>query len=293
MSARRRRPRSPTHHYVDHVSSRRLNKPAGYIDYLKTQPRFASGILDDFPRVGVILHDTRVLEHFILLGLPSSRVTRIETGTTDPNVLFVVYGESKQPSFVVNAGMPGGGGITTQAAELAALGVESIVHIGTCALMGDDVPPSSIVVSTGSYKDGAAVMLSRVRRGAIDASARPSRALRDRLVSELRALDVEPVLSHGYTIPIFYLQPSSLIKDLVLNRHLPGGEPVGYIEMEQSSLFALADRMGFRAASMVVGSDRYRLRGDRLEHSYEEDFDQDEAERTMLRAALAAFGERI
>jgi len=59
--------------------------------------------------------------------------------------------------------------------------------------------------------------------------------------------------------------------------------------MEQASFFQTCMLMGKRAASMVIGSDRYRLVDGTLTHVFENDVDQDAAKLAMIRAALAAF----
>lgn len=274
-----------------HTHSRRMNPPKGYIDYLRTQPRFRAGILDDFPPYGVVLHDTRVQEHLARIGVPSSQILPIRTGTTDPNLLLhVMDADKEKPGFILNRGLPGGGGISTQAAELAALGVRYMVHIGTCAYMGDDIPSKRVLVSRGSYKDGAAVLLSQpARDGAIDPFARPDPTLSQMLFDAMGSKPYPPIWSGGYTIASFYHQPESMIRALVLNENLPGDESVGHLEMEQASFFELGRRMEYAAASLVVGSDRYRVVDGELTHAFEEDFDQDAAEREMLRACIRVF----
>lgn len=277
-------------HILPHLNSARLNSPQGYIDYIKQQPRFSDGGLKDLPTSGIILHDTRLEEHLAIMGVDGSRLRKVNIGTTDPNIFYIVYGNAgSQDSFILNRGMPGGGGITTQAAELAALGVKRIVHIGTCALMGPAVPEGQVVVSTGSYKDGAAAFLSSSNENDIDPVARPNADLSKKLEHQLQRMNVAFKRSCGYTIPTFYFQPESLIRSLVTGSNLPGPQKVGHLEMEQAGLFALANLMGFEAASLVVGSDRYLMNGDTVEHSFEADFDQDDTERQMISATLNAF----
>ena len=157
--------------------------------------------------------------------------------------------------------------------------------------MGGDVPPKRIVLSRGAYKDGAAVLISGTNElGQVEPVARSDADLNNRLEESLRACGASVFESYGYTIDSFYFQPITLMKQLVLNEMLPGPVDVGHVEMEEAGLFAVATRMGRRAASLVVGSDRYTVVNGELVHAFEEDFDQDEAERTMLRAAASAMG---
>jgi uridine phosphorylase len=275
--------------YWRYTVTERVNDPAGYIEYLKTQPRFKNCGLDHLPPNGIILHDTRVEEHLAKLGYSQADYRLIETGTTDPNVLYFVHGRQDGPDFILNRGLPGAGGIATQAAELGALGVKCLVHMGTCGLVGEEVQTGEVVVAKSSYKDGAATLLSESVDGAIDPLAHSdetlSRAIREALASDWGR--ERPTV--GYTIPVFYFQPLKLIRDLITGEFYPEGPRVGYFEMEQASFFETCRHMGLRGASMVVGSDRYRLVDGEVTHQFESDFDQDAAELAMIRAALAAF----
>ncbi len=71
----------------------------------------------------------------------------------------------------------------------------------------------------------------------------------------------------GYTIPIYYYQPSGLIAELFSAESYPEGRPL-YLEMEQASFFESARRAGVKAASVVVPADRYTLAGGKLAHEF-------------------------
>lgn len=273
---------------LKHLDSPRQIEPKGYIDYLRTQPRFSDGLLDRLPQDAIILHDSRIEEHLAILGVDQTRLRPLTTGTTDPNFLFIVYADDGRPELLLNAGLPGGGGISTQAAELGALGVRRMVHVGTCGLMGPDVPPDHVIVSTGAYKDGAALLLSGTVDGEVQPIARPHVGFSDAIAAALTKAGTKPFRICGYTIPTFYFQPESLIRALVENRDLPGPEAVGYVEMEEAAFFMVAERMGFEAASVVLGSDRYLIEEGKLTHHFEE-FDQDRAERSVLEVVRAIF----
>ena len=103
-------------HYRDLVDSARENDPSEYVKYLRGQPRFRDGSLKNLPDAAIILHDTRLEEHLAILGISSTRIRPVQTGTTDPKLLYIVYPEGDSPGFIMNRGLPGGGGITTQAA---------------------------------------------------------------------------------------------------------------------------------------------------------------------------------
>jgi purine-nucleoside phosphorylase len=266
-------------------NSGRLNDPDEYIRYLKTQGRFKRLSIDTVPPYAILLHDSRTEDALVSLGYSPSDYVDVQTGSTDPNVVFFIAGRNGAPDFLVNRGLPGGGGAATQAAELFALGVRSLVHIGTCGLVGDQVGQGQIVAPFGAYKDAAAALLTS---GDDDMLVYSDDRLRSELASALGDHAVSGPKAIGYTIPIFYWQPLALIRGLLDGSLYPKLPPVSYFEMEQASVFATAHVMGESAASLVVGSDRYWIKDGEVTHRFE-DFDQHAAEVEMMKAALGAF----
>jgi uridine phosphorylase len=153
------------------------------------------------------------------LGFYEDDCTELRTGTTDPSLLYVVRKQSFGCDFLLNRGMPGAGGISTQAAELCALGVKYIVHIGTYGLVSSHLVEGRPIVSVGAYKDAAAMMLSHSLDGQLERIARPSAALTKTITDVLGARGLAPQEGVGYTVPIFYLQPSRLLVALPMDRH--------------------------------------------------------------------------
>jgi uridine phosphorylase len=192
----------------------------------------------------------------------------------------------EQP-FIMTAGLPGAGGISIQTAELGALGVRAIVHVGTAGLLGDAVPDSAAVLARGSYKDGAAVMLSGSRLAARDPVARPDSLLTAAIGQALHNAAVPYVAQTGYTIPIMYYQPSGLVRWLLADPSLAAERPA-YVEMEEATLFETGHLTHVRMASVVVGSDRYRIAGDTLAHSFT-DLAADSAKQRVINAVIRAF----
>lgn len=265
--------------------------PELYVKWLRTWPRLNDGVLTPhrIPKGALIVHDARYEDHLVQLGVPERRMRTIQIGTSSPNQLTVLLGSDSTPQLLINRGLPGGGGIGAQAAELFALGVTEIIHIGTCALLGNAVPSGAVLVSTGAYKDQCAVLLDgRDDSGQIAPAVSSDAELLARCEAKLDAQKTPHQRRHGFTIPSFYFQPASMIRDFVATKHLPGPQPVEFVEMENAALFAVARRMGKRAASLLVGSDRYTVENDELHHAYETDFDMDHIERQMLKAAAAA-----
>jgi len=255
--------------------------PQDYIAYLKSNT-FTHGELDNLPRCAVILHYADMDKFLGLLGYQPTEWTEIATGTTDPNLLYVVRPKSGN-SFIVNRGLPGAGGIATQAAELGALGVKSIVHVGTCGFLGESLHAESLVISAGSYKDGAAVLLSDYVDGRVLRIAMPDGLLVQRLRTTLGREGLPFQDAVGYTIPIFYFQPSSLIRHLIKGRLESNKLRPAYVEMEEAPFFETCHRMNIRGASIVVGSDRYTLANGELKHDWLGDTDE-----TMRRAVTAS-----
>ena len=261
--------RPPLAEYSAHNATERVIRAEDYVAYLKSE-RFTRGELDNLPRSAIILHHDDVEGYLRELG--HSRWEKLQLGQTDPNLMYVVREPGKSP-FIINRGLPGAGGITTQAAELAALGVKEIIHIGTAGFIGTHLTDRAIVVSSGAIKDGAAVMLSDDPRQRI---SRPDERLVARIGKQAR---VEAGI--GYTSPIFYLQPSGIIRELI------DEGTASYVEMDGAPLFEVARRLNVAAASIVIGSDRYTLdRDGKLKHDY---FDSTrEQELAALRIAINA-----
>src|SRR5256885_578266 len=93
-----------------YVVSDRINDPSEFINYLKTQPRFRTGILDLLPKHAIILHDARPEEFLTHLGYSATGETLVLTGMTDPNLMYIVYEKPGTVSFLLNRGLPGCGG---------------------------------------------------------------------------------------------------------------------------------------------------------------------------------------
>jgi uridine phosphorylase len=274
-------------YFIFNDGTPRDNLPQDYIAYLRTLTRFKHGELDGLPPFAVILHDAKVDEHLVRLGFFEDDYNELRTGTTDPNLLYVVRKPGFGCDFMLNRGMPGAGGIATQAAELCALGARWIVHIGTCGLLSTRLPEGLPILAEAAYADGAAVMLSDPTEGRVERLAHPDPELGALLLAELANAKVASGI--GYTIPIFYLQPPGLIRALVDGSAFPEGPHAGYCEMEQASLFKMCNLMGAHAASLVVGSDRYLIDPQgKLNHQFF-DVDSDNVKSQAFAATLAAF----
>jgi hypothetical protein len=183
--------------------------------------------------------------------------------------------------FAVVRGLPGAGGVTTEAAELRAMGTNSFVHLGTAGLLSPDIPYGQLVVSEGSYRDGAAFLLENESNGQI---SRPDQSLTNEIVETVNKDNVKHIRAIGFTMPIYYFQPASILRGLL---GMSGPDAPRFVEMEEASFFALAHLMGFRAASIVVASDRLESHDGKLSQGFW-DGDLDQLELLAFQEAIHA-----
>ena len=252
--------------YADHPGEERLNTPADEIASLKKN-QLTHGELKDFPAAAIVLHRVDVESYLRALGFEGFS-TSFSYGFTDPSRIYLVRKPGVAP-FAVVRGLPGAGGITTQVAELHAMGATTVIHVGTCGLLSPDVPYGQLIVSDGSYRDGAAFLLERNTREQI---SRPDAGLSGKVLAAAGQGNTPHARAVGFTMPIYYLQPASLLRDLLA---IQGAEKPKYVEMEEAPFFALARLMRMRAASIVVGSDRLENRDGKLVQGFwDGDLDQ-------------------
>ncbi len=230
-------------HGVDEV----VNTPEDEVAWLKKN-QLTHGELDNFPTAAIVLHRVDVEKYLNALGFEGS-YTKISYGFTDPTVVYLVRKVGTAP-FAVAEGLPGAGGITTEVAELHAMGVTTIIHVGTCGLLSPELAYGQVIISGGSYKDGAAFLLDRSQKRQI---SRPDTTLADRIDRIMDDAHIPHVRALGFAMPIYYYQPTSVLRDLLT---ITGPEKPQFIEMEEAAFFSVAKRIGITAGSLVVGSDR-------------------------------------
>ena len=264
--------------YAHHPGSERLNTPTDEIEWLRKH-QLIHGELDDFPQGAIILHRVDVERHLKELGF-EGYYKSFSYGFTDPVLVFVVRRPGMRP-FAVVRGLPGAGGVTTEAAELRAMGTNSIIHVGTAGLLSPKVPYGQLVVSDGSYRDGAAFLLENGSDGQI---SRPDQSLTEEFVETISKDNVKHIRALGFTMPIYYFQPASMLCNLLV---VSGPDTPTFVEMEEAPFFALARLMGFRAASIVVASDRLESHDGRLSQGFW-DGDLDQLEQLAFQEAIHA-----
>jgi purine-nucleoside phosphorylase len=234
--------------------------PLNYINYVKNRQETKCN-LRDLPDKGIILYYANTSELLNSIGIPPSEYEACEIGTTAPSELFIVKQKSGN-AYVINRGLPGAGGVATQVAELGALGVKYVIHIGTAGLLGSYLPNNSLILSIGSYKDGASYLMPV--EDPTNKLAFPDLTLNKKIEEVFKQQNITYEKAVGFTTPVIYYQPLELIAALIIGKK-PNHDPVArYIEMEEAPFFTAAKIAKVKAASIVVGSDRTVILNEKL-----------------------------
>lgn len=272
--------------YPKYGDTVRMNRPESHIAWLK-QHRFTHGELDRLPAYAIILHASNVTDYLGDLGYASNSYQALDIGSSDPNLLYVVTRPSGD-RFIIDRGLPGAGGITSQVAELGALGVKYVVHIGACSVLGPSIKEQSLILPRSSYKDGAAILLSSSAAGKTDSLAYPDAAMTARLEALLREGKQDYVRGAGYTMPISYFQPSGLLLSLFDTARFGKDPRPSYLEMDEAPFFVAAEQMNMSATSLLIGTDRYIVVDGKLMSSTHA-YDATQGRERALRAAVKLF----
>lgn len=260
--------------YEKFIDDTKLMDPREDIEYLK-KTRFHKAELDSLPSLAIILHDTRIKMFLDSLNIPRKDITILETGITDMTILYVV--RNKQLCFVISPGLPGSGGISTQVAEFAGMGIKKLIHIGTCGVFSDQPVDFDFIISGGCYKEGATVLLS-TDNGTI---SYPDMSLTAEIKQKIKERTIRATTGLGFTIPIFYYQPEKLLIHLARWQYDDFLKPL-YIEMEGSAVFETGRITNIKTASIVIPTDRYYLEQGALKHEFI-DFDHEQLKLEALR----------
>ncbi|MFA5806162.1 MAG: hypothetical protein WC879_16115 [Melioribacteraceae bacterium] len=278
---------NPFQVYLKTDKSLRLIEPYSYIDHLK-KTRFKNHELDSLPIFGIILHDTQLDDYFSFLEIKPNEVKKIQLGQVNPNYLYIIHKEKFGVKFIINPGLPGAGGIATQAAVLGALGIKYIVHIGTCGLFGKQLNDSSLIVSQGAYNDGGAMLLDQENSWPRKTLSYPDSFFNNLLIKTANENNISIQKSYGITIPIFFFQPIGFVKYALEENNFDKNEAPYYIEMEGAPLFATGKLMKTKVASIVAGTDRYIIQNDSIKHSFVS-YDADRAKMSAVILSIKTF----
>jgi purine-nucleoside phosphorylase len=278
---------NPFQEYLKTDKSQRLIEPYSYIDHLK-KTRFKNYELDSLPIFGIILHDTQLDDYFSFLEIKPNEVKKIQLGQVNPNYLCIIHKEKLGVNFIINPGLPGAGGIATQAAVLGALGIKYIVHIGTCGLFGKQLNDSSLIVSQGAYNDGGAMLLDQENSLPRKTISYPDSSFNNHLIKTANENNISIQKSYGITIPIFFFQPIGFVKYALDENNFDKNEVPYYIEMEGAPFFATGKLMKTKVASIVAGTDRYIIQNDSIKHSFVS-YDADRAKMSAVILSIKTF----
>lgn len=273
--------------YLSMDKSERLIEPYSYAEHLK-KTRFKNGELDSLPNCAIILHDTQIEEYLKALEVKPAEVMKIQLGQVNPNYLYIVKSKKIGVNFIFNPGLAGAGGISTQVSILGALGVKNIVHIGTCGLFGTTVSDSTLIVSSGAYNDGGAMMIEEENSWPRKGLSYSSKMLSDLLLHSAIKNKIKAEKYFGVTVPIFFFQPVGFIKQAMNENNFDKNEIPYYIEMEGAPFFAVGKMMKINTASLVAGTDRYTLADNKIKHSFVA-YDADRAKLNAVKVAISAF----
>ena len=251
--------------YTENLEGSERNSAKGFIQFLRSKV-YKNGELDNFPEVAVILYDARPESILLAMGYQSDQDwVDMDIGFSAPNRMLLVNKIKQWPGFVLNVGLPGAAGVSIQTSELAALGVKKIIHIGTAGLLGDRASDSVILLGESAYKDAAAVMLSTPANKNVSKLAKPNSSL----VNGIQTIGKDRIKpATGYTIPIFYNQPSKLLDRLITVGKFNNGPLIDYMEMEQAPFYQTCQLAEVACVSLVISSDRTHVKNGKIAIEY-------------------------
>jgi purine-nucleoside phosphorylase len=269
---------------MEFVDEEKMIDPREEIDYIR-HTRFPNGELDSLPEFAIIIHDTRVQMFLDSLKILRSSVKKLETGITDLTILYVVRQGNME--FIITPGLTGASGVSTQIAELAAMGIKKVIHVGTCGVFSNSRIKYKVILSTGCYKDGTSVLLSADGGLLSYPDSAFSREISKALGKDQK-LNAKAGL--GFTIPIFYYQPKKLINTLTRWDLEPLTKPL-YTEMEGSAVFETGRITGIQTASLVIPTDRYFIFHKELKHEFV-DFEEIGIKLEVIRLLTNTFAQK-
>ncbi len=130
--------------------------------------------------------------------------------------------------------------------ELVKAGVKTIVRLGTCGGLREDIKPGTVIVATASgvRKTGCS---TNMYAGDNTPPIAPDPLLVSRIYESLKASDANVLLGPVFTSDAFYAEAPGLARELA---------GLGYIgiDMETAILYYLSWMRGYRAASVLIVS---------------------------------------
>lgn len=151
-------------------------------------------------------------------------------------------------------------------------GVTTLIRVGSCGAVRDDVALRDLVIGLGACTDSA---VNRSRFAGMDFAAIADFALTRHIVDAAAALDVPVTVGNLFSADLFY-DPRPDTAALLKRYGIVG------VEMEAAGLYGVAAEYGVRAATICTVSDHIR-RGESLSSA-----DRQSTFNAMMRVALEA-----
>lgn len=153
-------------------------------------------------------------------------------------------------------------------------GVRSLIRVGSCGSLREDLPLRSVVVALGASTDSA---VNRTRFGGYDFAAVADFALARAAVDAAAALEVPVQVGNVFSSDLFYAPDPSI-------NEVAAGLGILAVEMEAAGLYGAAAETGARALTLLTVADHI-ITGEHLspedrQHTFDD----------MVRIALASAG---
>jgi uridine phosphorylase len=183
---------------------------------------FVPGAHDRAKKIAAHLQDVRLVS--------DSRGYVVYTGTVD-----------SIPMTVCSTGM-GGPQVAIGVEELAHMGADTFIRIGSCGTFQDDIGPGDVVVPTGVYRGGATA--NRYLPPAFPAA--PHWQVLSALVEGAKKLGAKVHVGAGSSWDAFYALPDPQLMQKLKHAGVMA------VEMECDTLFVIGSFRGWRTGGILV-----------------------------------------
>lgn len=140
------------------------------------------------------------------MGLNRNNIKALQIGWAFYNILYVY--KDKDYSFILLSGIHGAVSVNLLTSELAALGVKKIIHIGICGVFGKQNESCNFLISLGSYKDHATMLMSNNYNQKIVYS---DTTLSNGLYCYIKRYNNNTCKGFGYTMPSIITNPKGVL----------------------------------------------------------------------------------
>jgi uridine phosphorylase len=156
---------------------------------------------------------------------------------------YIVFSGSYQGVFMtaIGTGM-GGPAVAIALEELAHMGADTFVRVGSCGVFQEHQKPGDVIISNGTVRFGGTANAYLP----LEYPAIPDFALTRALVEAAEHQSITPTVGMGITSDAFYAPRDGTIHELWTNIGLV------YIEMETDTLFILGTYRRWRTAALFT-----------------------------------------